>query len=184
VILGLGNAGNVADGGSWGTAVGGKRPTGKVALPAKHRTVHGGSGLTILKLRAARKQLGLDENDLSVYRPCMAITTNQHDDLLGIVEQANASLNMLEQPSIVDGKVTRLMGFDFVEMNGLPLTGSVRSCPVWLKHKVVLGIWQDVKPDMWNDSHAKNTPYIHVDAYMDCVRKEDTGVHVIECTEA
>lgn len=184
IILGLDEKGKIVDGGILGTATQGKRPTGKVSLGAAYKTVHGGNGLTIGKLRAARKKLGLDENDLDVYRPCMAITTTQHDDLLGIVENASANLNMLEQPHIVDGKVTRLMGFDFVEMNGLPKDGTTRSCPVWLKHKIVLGIWQDVKPDIWNDTHARNTPYMHVDAYMDCVRIEDNGVHVIECTEA
>jgi hypothetical protein len=52
------------------------------------------------------------------------------------------------------------------------------------QERVKLGIWQDVKPDMWNDTHARNTPYIHVDAYMDATRVEDKGVHVIECTES
>lgn len=184
-ILGIDENGFVGEGGILGQVVEGKRPGGAgVALDAQYKTVHGGAGLTIAKLRAARKKLGLDENDLEFVTPVMAITTNQHDDLLGIVESASANLNMLEQPHIVEGKVKRLLGFNFLEVNRLPKDGTTRSCPVWLKNMVKLGVWQDIKPDMWNDSHARNTPYIHVDAYMDATRIEDLGVHIVECTEA
>lgn len=184
-ILGLDEDGAIAEGGILGTVVEGKRPGGAgIALPAKHLTVHGGTGLTIAKLRKARKQLGLDDNDLDRMSPVCAITTNQHDDLLGIVETGTADLNQLEQPQLRDGKVTRLMGFDFVEVNRLPKAASTRSCPVWVKEQIVLGVWQDIRSAMWNDSHAGNTPYIEVTAIMDCTRKEDVGVHVIECTEA
>ncbi len=185
-ILGLDEDGNIDIGGVLGSVVEGKRPGGAgVGLPAKHKTVHGGTGLTIAKLRAARKRLGLDENQMGSIRPVMPITSNQNDDLLGIVEGASSNLNMLEQPHIVDGFVTRLMGFEFInDMNRLPLVGNVRSCPVWLKHQVVLGVWQDLKTDLYNDTHAGNTPYAKVDFSMDCTRKEDLGVHIIECTEA
>ena len=183
-ILGLDENGALSDGGILGAVSEGKRPgNAGTALPSAYKTVHNSQGLTIAKLRAARKKLGLDENDLEFVTPVMAITTNQHDDLLGIVENASATLNMLEQPAVVEGKVKRLMGFEFVEVNRLPKVSNIRSCPVWIKDKIVLGVWQDIDPDMWNDTHARNTPYIHVDAYMDATRTEDLGVHVIEAQE-
>ena len=120
--------------------------------------------------------------------PVMAITQNQDDDLLGIVETGTADLNQFEQPQLRDGKVTRLMGFEFVHINGLPVRGAapnlIRSCPVWVPDDIILGVWQDVKTGLWNDTSARNTPYWHIDAYMDCTRREDVGVHVIECVEA
>lgn len=184
-ILGIDENGVVGEGGILGSVVEGKRPGGAgVALAAQFTTVHGGAGLTIAKLRAARLRLGLDDNDLETMTPVMAITSRQHDNLLGIVETASANLNMLEQPHIVEGKVKRLLGFNFLEVNRLPRDGTVRSCPVWVKQMIKLGVWQDIKPDMWNDSSARNTPYIHVDAYMDATRIEDLGVHVVQCTEA
>ncbi|MEC9435158.1 MAG: phage capsid protein [Pseudomonadota bacterium] len=184
LILGLDDDGNLSVGGILGSAVEGKRLSSTSTLGAEFKTVHGGTGLSIAKLRKARKKLGLSENDLALYTPVCAITTTQMDDLLGIVETASANLNMLEQPHIVDGKVKRLLGFDFVEHNGLYKTGTTRCCPVWLKNNIVLGVWQDVQTRAWNDTAARNTPYVHIDAYMDCVRKQDAGVHVIECTEA
>lgn len=184
-ILGVDQNGQIDAGGVLGPVLEGKEhTTAPKSLPSKHLTVHGGAGLTIAKLRKARKQLGLDENDMAVVQPVMAITTSQHDDLLGIVETASASLNMLEQPHIVEGKVKRLMGFNFVESNRLPHDGTSRSCPVWLKDKVVLGVYEDVKGDMWNDTSARNTPYMHVECTMDATRTEDEGVHVIECVES
>lgn len=182
-ILGLNPDGTLDIGGLYGPVTEGKRPEGTADFPAANRTVHGGTGLNVSKLRAARRKLGLDENDLDMLTPKMAITTNQHDDLLGIVESASANLNMLEQPQIVEGKVKRLMGFEFIEINRLLKDGTTRSCPVWLEDHVVLGCWQDVKTDMWNDTHTRNTPYGHVDAYMDATRAKDSGIHLIECAE-
>lgn len=183
-ILGI-EDGVIGEGGILGGIVEGKRPgNAAIALPAGNITVHGGTGLTIAKLRKARKAIGLAEKDLDRVTPVMAITQNQDDDLLGIVETGSADLNQLEQPQLRDGKVTRLMGFEFVHINGLPKAATTRSCPIWIPEDIILGVWRDVKTDMWNDSHARNTPYWHIDAYMDCTRKEDVGIHVIECTEA
>lgn len=36
---------------------------------------------------------------------------------------------------------------------------------------------------MWNDTSAKNKPYVHVGAYIDSVRLQDKGVVVLECQE-
>lgn len=186
IILGLDEDGKVDVGGILGKVAEGKRPgAAGVALSTDYRTGNASNdGLTIAKLRAARLKLGLDENDLDYQTPVMAITTRQHDDLLAIVEGASANLNMLEQPTVRSGKVTRLMGFEFVEINRLPLEDTRRACPVWLKDKIKLGVWQDIRPRMWNDTHAQNTPYMHVDAIMDATRIEDLGVHVIMCKES
>lgn len=183
VILGIDENGEIMHGGLLGAATEGERPSTTVAFPTANKTLVGGTGLTIGKLRAARKKLGLDENDLDVYDPTMAISTKEHDDLLGIVETASANLNMLEQPHIVEGKVKRLLGFNFVETNRLPVIGGVRQCPVWLKDGICLGIWKDVTTDMYNDTHAGNTPYASAECVMDAVRVQDDKVHVIESTE-
>ncbi len=188
-ILGLNEDGTIGEGGILGTIVEGKRPGGVgIALSSGNVTAHGGTGLTITKLRRARKKMGLSEVDLDRVTPVMAITQNQDDDLLGIVETGTADLNQFEQPQLRDGKVTRLMGFEFVHINGLPVRGAapnlIRSCPVWVPDDIILGVWQDVKTGLWNDTSARNTPYWHIDAYMDCTRREDVGVHVIECVEA
>lgn len=185
IILGVNSAGVATDGGIMGQVVEGKRPGGAgVALPSSEITVHGSTGLTIAKLRGAIERLWLNENDLDRNMAVMAITPRQHDDLLGIVESASANLNMLEQPHIVDGRVRRLMGLNFIVTNRLPKTGSTRSCPVWTKDNIVLGIWQDIASKVWNDSSADEIPTWRVDLRMQATRIHDKGVHIIECTEA
>lgn len=184
-ILGMNRDGTIGEGGIFGAIVEGKRPGGAAtALPSGNITAHGGTGLTIAKLRAVRKAMGLAEVDLDRVTPIMAITQFQDDDLLGIVENGTSDLNQLEQPQLRDGKVTKLMGFEFTHINGLPKATGVRTCPVWVPEAIVLGVWQDVKTGMWNDTSARNTPYWHIDAYMDATRKEDVAVRGVECTEA
>lgn len=170
-------------GGVLGTAIEGKRPTDVVALAAEFRTVAGGDGLTVEKLLLAREKLGLDDNDMSM-TISMAITPRQHTDLLRIITVAATQINAFQQPELVRGRVAHFMGIDFYETNRLPKTGNIRLCPMWTKENVVMGVWQDVKGDMWNDGHAANRPYAYVDAYVDVVRVQDNGVHVIECDEA
>lgn len=184
LILGIDNVGAVTEGGIFGAVGEGKRNTATSTLPAANITVHGGTGLTLAKLRKARKTLALGEVDMDRTRLVMAITASQADDLLGVVEATSSSLNAFDQAQLVDGKVSRLLGFDFVHINRLPLSGTTRSCPVWVPDMIKLGVWQDVQSNIWNDTAARNTPYMHIDAYMDCARAQDGGVHVIECTEA
>lgn len=173
----------IRDCGVLGGATTGKRPGARVQLSSDYVTVHGGVGLTIDKLVAAIEQLGLDDNDMS--RPLtMAITPKQHTDLLKIVAQTQENLNAFQQEELRRGKVSFFMGIDFMVTNRLPKTGTTRHCPIWTRENIALGIWQDVRGDMWNDTHAENRPYAFVDAFVDCVRIQDNGVHVIECTEA
>ena len=56
-------------------------------------------------------------------------------------------------------------------------------CPIFSKKNIVVGRWQGIEGDMWNDTSAKNMPYVYVSAYLDCVRAQDTGVVVIPCVE-
>jgi hypothetical protein len=183
IILGLEADGSVGDGGILGTVKTGKRLSGSSVFPATNTIVHGGAGLTIAKLRAVRKKLSLAENDMDRVQAVMAIGAEQADNLLGIAEATAANLNPFEQRQLESGKITQLMGFKFVEINRLPLSSTTRTCPVWLPEMVVLGVWQDVVSNMWNDTSARNTPYMHIDCYIDCARKQDGGVFAIECTE-
>lgn len=172
------------DGGVLGGAVEGKRPGSvRAALPAAQITPAGGTGLTIDKMIAAIERFGLDDNDMS-RTLTMAITPRQHTDLLKIVSLTQANLNAFQQDELKRGVINHFMGIDFRITNRLPKSGDTRSCPIWTKDNVALGIWQDVKGDIWNDPHAKNRPYAYVDAFVDAVRIQDNGVHVIECTEA
>jgi hypothetical protein len=177
----------VSDGGILGSAVEGKRPGGAaIGLPASQIVPHGGTGLTLQKLRDAKLALkkadfGIENND-DLYG---AITPEQEDDLLAIAAQAGPALNAFQIEQLREGKATRLMGVNWIITNRLPVNaaGTQRLCPFWTKKNIQMGIWQDVTGEVWNDTSAKNKPFAYVSAYVDCVRIEDRGVIAIECQE-
>ena len=175
----------VSDGGILGHAFEGKRATNKKSLPAAQYMAHGSTGLTLAKLREAKLHLrkndfGVEDND-QIY---CAITAQQEDDLLAIAEEAKEALNAFSIEQLREGKPTRLMGIEWIMTNRLPVNAAEhRLCPMWTRNNVERGIWRDVTGSIWNDTSAKNLPYAHVSAYIDCVRIEDIGVIAIECVE-
>jgi hypothetical protein len=177
----------VSDGGILGSAVEGKRPGGAaIGLPASQIVPHGGTGLTLQKLRDAKLVLnkadfGIEDDD-TMY---CGITPEQVDDLLAIAAQAGPALNAFEIGQLKTGKPTPLMGFTWVVTNRIPVNaaGTQRLCPIWTKKNIQVGIWEDVNGATWNDTSADNKPYVRVRAYIDAVRSEDRGVIAIECQE-
>lgn len=178
----------VTDGGILGSSVSGKRPGGAPApLPSGQYVPVGTSGLTLDKLRDAR--LHLRKNDFGVEDEdqlyCL-ISPFQEDDLLAIAQASSVPLNAFNIEQLKSGKPTTLLGINWIMSNRTPFkdgSNTIRLCPIWSQRNVVRGIWQDVKGDMWNDTHAKNKPYVHVGAYIDCTRLQDVGVVAIECLQ-
>jgi hypothetical protein len=176
----------VADGGILGYATEGKRAETQTALPASQYVPVGATGLTLAKLRAAKLQLKLDEFGMEDDDPLFCvITPNQEDDLLAIAEASTVNLGAFNIEQLREGKPGRLMGVTWIMTNRVPVNDAAsRLCPIFSKSNISRGIWQDIQGDMWNDSSAKNKPYVYVSAFIDCVRNEDKGVIVIECAES
>lgn len=177
----------IGEGGILGKAREGKTPGVGTDLPATQYVAHDSKGLTIEKLRVARKRLkkaefGIEDDD----QLFGLITPDQEDDLIAIAQQSGPALNAFNIEQLKSGKATPLLGINWIVTNRLPLkaAGGPRLCPIWSKTNIVLGRWQGIEGKIWNDSHAKNLPYVLVDAYYDAVRAQDAGVAVIECMEA
>lgn len=172
------------DGGILGAAVDGKRPgSAKIALPSSCYIPANATGMTLGKLKDAKQGLNEDdfglEDDDEMY---CAISPAEVTDLLNIADGDGNSLNAFAQEQLRNGIPTPLMGLTWIVTNRLPKDASgARMCPIWTKANIGLGIWQDIQGEIWNDSHAKNTPYAHVGAFVDAVRLEDLGVRVILC---
>lgn len=173
-------------GGILGGAVDGENPGGaRVSLPSKCITVHGGTGLTLAKLIAAKERLNTDdfgmEDDDELF---CAITPKQVTNLLNIAAATGAALNQFDIDQLKTGKPTTLVGITWIVTNrAYKTTGNVRWCPIWSKRNILMGVWQDIKGDLWEDTGANKTPYGRVNAFVDVARIEDEGVQVIECQE-
>lgn len=177
----------ITDGGILGKSHSGKRPGAAVDLPSSQFVPVGTSGLTVAKLRDAilelrKNEFGMEADD----QLFCAITAKQIDDLLHIAETEGNAMTSFQKEQLISGKPTVLLGMNWVMTNRLPMkdgSDTIRLCPIWSKANIARGIWQDIKGDMWNDTSAKNKPYVHVGAYIDSVRLQDKGVVVLECQE-
>ena len=183
-ILGLEKNGTIGTGGLLGNISEGKYPGSSTGLPAAQTMAAGGAGLTMSKLLSINEQFLDDDFIKGMGRTVMAISSKQVTDLIGMITAAGGNVNMAEQKQIVEGWVARFMGIDFIHSNRLPKTGTTRTCVAWKTDNIVLGIWEDVNGDVFNDTHVGNVPYMEVEARMDCTRLEDKGVIAVECTEA
>lgn len=177
---------SVVGGGILGIAREGKTAsTSQVALPAAQVIANGGTGLTLDKLRTAVKKLkqadfGIDAALDPLYG---AITPEQENDLLGIAAASGTNLNAFTIEQLKSGKPTMLMGVTWILTNRLPKVSTVRSCAIWAKSNIIVGEWEPITGDMWNDTAAKKLPYIYTSCRIDAVRVEDAGVIQIDCVE-
>lgn len=185
IILGATKDRKVGDGGILGTVVEGKRPgAAGTTLPAEFVTVHGSAGLTQAKLEAAREKLLSDDNVLDGQMPVMVITPGQQTDLLKIASAGGTNFNLLAVDELRSGMIGSYMGFRFVVSNQVPVNAAGhRLCPIFMPSNIVLGVWQDVNTYVAPDPQAHGTPVWSILMQMTATRKQDSGVHVIECAE-
>jgi hypothetical protein len=144
------------------------------------------TGMNIKKLREARKIFEKNEVDLDREELFVGMSADEHDALFDFVEATSAdyqSWDASQRPVFRDGKLMRFMGFNIVRFQGWKTNaaGSIRYCPAWVKRSVKLGVWQDIRARMWNDSSRQNTPVFNIDFVGDCRRTQEGLVVEIAC---
>lgn len=118
-------------------------------------------GLTVAKLNEARRILEHYHNteELESSGATLVIGSSQHADLRN---QALVTSNEFNRNGgiLVDGKVTRFMGFDIVVSERLPIVeANVRGCCVFVKSGMYLGTWQDTKVQVFQRSDLSGNPW-------------------------
>ena len=100
------------------------------------------SSLNVAKLQSAIRKL-MTANKGELMEPVFgAISSYEHDALLKEVQIANKDFG--GSAVLVDGKVKRFMGIDFILTERLAITSGDRLVPIWLKSGVHLGTWADI----------------------------------------
>jgi len=172
------------------TAKTGKEGTTDVAFPNSDIIVHGSTGMTIAKLRAARKMMKKRHVDLRGVKPFIAVTAEQADQLLGETEVKSADYNAVKP--LVDGDVSTFMGFLFVPFEdyagvGIPShmdTGvKIRDLPVWVPDGMHYGSWQELAITINNRPDKNNIPQIHGTFTCGATRIEEGKVLQLQVTE-
>lgn len=178
------------------TAKTGKDGTTNVAFPNRDVIPHGGTRMTVAKLRAARKLLKKRHVDLRTVRPLIAVTAEQTDDLLGEVVVGSSDYNSVKP--LVDGEVTNFMGFTFIPYEdngtsaggkGIPTTtvngpATIRNCPVWVPDAMHFGNWEGLTIIINNRPDKNNIKQAHATFTAGATRLEEGKVLQLQCVES
>jgi hypothetical protein len=105
------------------------------------------TGGTASALNVAKLQLGIrilmTANKGDLMEPVFgAISSYEHDSLLKEMQVVNKDYG--NSAVLVDGKVKRFMGVDFILTERLTITSGNRLIPLWLKSGVYLGTWNEI----------------------------------------
>jgi hypothetical protein len=101
------------------------------------------SALNVAKLQKAVRIL-MTANKGDLMEPVNgAISSYEHDSLLKEIQVVNKDYG--NSAVLVDGKVKRFMGIDFLLTERLTITSGNRLIPIWLKSGMHLGTWGELQ---------------------------------------
>lgn len=164
----------------------GKNATVTIPFPSQDTILHAGTGLSVAKLRTLRKLYKKRHVDLRLENPRLAFTSEQADNLLGETVVGSNDYNSVKP--LVDGEVSRFMGFDFIPAeDALPsridTAEVVRQCPSWVPSGMHYGSWQDLVVTINNRPDKNNIKQIHATFTGGATRLEEGKVFMVECNE-
>lgn len=141
-------------------------------------------GLTVAKLKEARRLLLANEVDFDAETVYVAVTAKQDYDLLQEAQIINMDYNT--RPVLVDGRIKSFLGFQFIDIQRLSLDGSsYRRIPVWVKSGMHLGMWEDIKTDVSQRKDLEGLPWqVYCYGTFGATRVEEKRVVEIKCSEA
>lgn len=141
------------------------------------------TGLNVKKLREAVKILMSYNVDLNSEQVYAAITAKQHDDLLA--EATVISTDFNSKPVLVDGKITRFMGINFIHTELLGVdSSSYRRVPVWVKSGMHLGQWGSLYTDVDQRKDLSGHPWqAYLKMTIGATRLDEEKVIEIKCAE-
>lgn len=117
------------------------------------------TGLSVAKLIEGKRILRHYHNDLDRDQATLLIGSTQESDLLKQTQVTNADYNG-ERPTLVDGKITRFMGFDIIVTERLPLiAANNRGCILFVKTGMYLGLWKDTTNRVSIRNDLSSEPY-------------------------
>lgn len=140
------------------------------------------TGLTIAKLREAKKILMENEVDVEMDPLFIAVTASQLDDLLGTTEVTSADYNTVK--ALVQGTVDSFMGFKFIHTELLGVdSSSNRRVIAWARSGLHLGMWNDVNSRIDQRADKSYATQVYVKGTFGATRTEEGKVVEILCAE-
>jgi hypothetical protein len=166
------------------TGYGSTIATSFVALPTAQKIVHGGTNISLTKIRSGIEILdtaeaGTEDGDERTF----VHTANQLNVLLADATLTSADYNSVR--ALVDGKINYFLGLNWKRVQSLPKTAAgVRSNIIYVKSAMGLGIGSDVKTDVSQRKDKRGQPWqVYIMMSLGAVRGQDVGVIEIQCQE-
>jgi len=157
--------------------------TQKVAVDYVESGSAANSGLTIGKLRKAKAILRANEVDPDEAM-FFAVAWQQIQDLLATTQVGSADYNSIK--ALVDGEVSRFMGFDFVNTERLALNTStdVRTCFCGVSSGLVLAIGDDPTVKISERADKRYSTYVYSAMDIGATRLEEEKIVQVLCDES
>lgn len=162
------------------TSAGGRNVA--VALGAAAAT-----GLNVAKLREGKRYLMANEVDDEMDPLYCIVTAQQHDNLLSEIQITSADFN--DRPVLVDGRVTRFLGINFIHCERLTTgtdnaAGTSRAIPLFARSGMHLGIWNDITNTVSQRHDLRGEPWqVYSKMTVGATRIEEDKVARIWCRE-
>lgn len=143
------------------------------------------SDLTIGKLREAKRLL--DVNNVPQGERTLVITSSQINSLLRSTEIGSVDFN--ETRALVDGRISKFMGFDFKDVEdtdnvGLALSTNTRTCIGYHKTGIQLNMWKDIQTNIDQRSDKRFSWYYMMTMTLGATRLQEESVIEILCDES
>jgi hypothetical protein len=168
-----------------GSAKTGENGTTTTAFDTSNQQVTVGgtpTGLTVAKLRSAKKILLANDVDVELDPLYIAVTAKQLDDLLGTTEVTSSDYNTVK--ALVQGQVDTFMGFKFIHTELLGVNGSShRRVVAWAKSGLHLGMWNDINSKIDQRADKSYATQVYVKGTFGATRTEEKKVVEILCAE-
>jgi hypothetical protein len=142
------------------------------------RIVSSSVGLTIAKVRTARRKLAEANNDMQEER-FLIVKPKQMDDLLKTTEATDE--NYADVKALVDGRVNRLLGFNVIEYTNLSQTGGEDRVIAMVKSAVVMGQWNGLTMRIGERSDKDYLTQVHGSGTIAATRTQEGKVVEILC---
>lgn len=167
-----------------GNAKTGENGTTTTAFDTSNQQIAASSaGLTVAKLREAKKILMGNEVDIDFDPLYCIVTAKQIDDLLNTTEVGSFDYNSVK--ALVMGDVDTFMGFRFIHCERLGVDGSSnRRVIAYAKSGLHLGIWKDVSSRMSERDDKSYATQVYTCSTFGATRTEEGKVVEILCSES
>ena len=167
-----------------GTSKTGENGSTNTAFDTTNQQIASGSaGLTISKLREAKKILMENEVDMEMDELFIIVTAKQMDDLLGTTEVTSSDYNTVK--ALVQGDVDTFMGFKFKHSERLTVDGSSdRRVIAFAKSGMHLGVWNDINARISERDDKSYANQVYVKGTWGATRTEEGKVVEVLCSEA